>query len=92
MVGPLGRVISPSQGLYLHNTERQGTNIHAMSGIRTHDLSSQPTKTHTSELTATVTGILVSSTTIFYIYFNNLTTTRVLSQIQQNEGLIINEP
>jgi hypothetical protein len=55
MVGLLGRVISPSQGLY-HNTERQGTNIHALSGIRTHDPSNQPAKTHTSDHTATVTG------------------------------------
>jgi hypothetical protein len=33
-VGPLGRVISPSQGLYLTNTD-----IHTLSGIRTHDPS-----------------------------------------------------
>jgi hypothetical protein len=38
------------------NTERQGTNIHALSGIRTHDPSNQPAKTHTSDRTATVTG------------------------------------
>jgi hypothetical protein len=41
-----------------HNTERQGTNIHALSGIRTHDPSNQPAKTHASDRTATVTGIL----------------------------------
>jgi hypothetical protein len=33
------------------------TNIHALSGIRTHDPSNQPTKTHASDRTATVTGI-----------------------------------
>jgi hypothetical protein len=27
-----------------HNTERLGTNIHALSGIRTHDRSNQPAK------------------------------------------------
>jgi hypothetical protein len=32
------------------------TNIHALSGIRTHDPSNQPAKTHTSDRTATVTG------------------------------------
>jgi hypothetical protein len=46
MVGLLGRVISPSQGLYLHRTTQHRktlTNIHALSGIRTHDPSNQPT-------------------------------------------------
>jgi hypothetical protein len=59
MVGLLGRVISPSQGLYLHRTTHQGktmTNIHALSEIRTHDPSNQPAKTHALNLTATVTG------------------------------------
>jgi hypothetical protein len=59
MVGLLGRVISPSQGLYLHRTtqhRKTGTNNHALSGIRTHDPSNQPAKTHASERTATVTG------------------------------------
>jgi hypothetical protein len=37
-VGLLGLVISPSQGRYLH-TEQTHTNIHASSGIRTHDSS-----------------------------------------------------
>jgi hypothetical protein len=40
MVGLLGRVISPSQGLYLHRTtqhRKTRTNIHALSGIRTRD-------------------------------------------------------
>jgi uncharacterized membrane protein (DUF485 family) len=40
-VGLLGRVISPSQGLYLHtgqhNHRKMHTDIHALSGIRTHD-------------------------------------------------------
>jgi hypothetical protein len=60
MVGLLGRVISPSQGLYLHSTtqhKKTRTNIHALSGIRTHDPSNQSAKTHASDRTATVTGI-----------------------------------
>jgi hypothetical protein len=60
MVGLLGRVISPSQGLYLHRTtqhRKTRTNIHAESEIRTHDPSNQPAKTHASDLTATVTGL-----------------------------------
>jgi hypothetical protein len=59
MVGLLGRVISPSQGLYLHRTtqhRKTRTNIHALSGIRAHDPSNQPAKTHASDRTATVTG------------------------------------
>jgi hypothetical protein len=59
MLGLLGRVISSSQGLYLHRTKHRKTrtNIHALSGIRTHDPSNQPAKTHASDRTATVTGI-----------------------------------
>jgi hypothetical protein len=59
MVGLPGRVISPSQGLYLHRTtqhRKTRTNIHALSGIRTHDPSNHPAKTHGSDRTATVTG------------------------------------
>jgi hypothetical protein len=59
MVGLLGRVISPSQGLYLHTTTQHRntrTNIHALSGIPTHIPSNQPAKTHASDRTATVTG------------------------------------
>jgi hypothetical protein len=60
MVGLLGRVISPSQGLYLHRTtqhKKTRTNIHVLSGIRTHhDPSNLPAKTHASDRTATVTG------------------------------------
>jgi hypothetical protein len=59
MVGLLGRVISPLQSLYLHRTTQHRntrTNIHALSGIRTHDPSNQPAKTHASDSTATVTG------------------------------------
>jgi hypothetical protein len=58
MVGLLGRMISPSQGLCLHRTtqyRKTRTKIHALSGIRTHDPSNQPTKTHASDRTATVT-------------------------------------
>jgi hypothetical protein len=59
MVGLLGRVISLSQGLYLHRTikhRKTRTNIHALSGTRTHDPSNQLAKTHASDRTATVTG------------------------------------
>jgi hypothetical protein len=61
MVGLLGRVISPSQGLYLHRTtqhRKTRTNIHALSGTRTHDPNNQQAKTHASDRTATVTGII----------------------------------
>jgi hypothetical protein len=46
----LGRVISPSQGLYLHRTawyRKTRTNIHALSGIRTHDPSAWAIKART---------------------------------------------
>jgi hypothetical protein len=59
MLGLLGRVISPSQGLYLHRTtqhRKTRTHIHALSRIRTYDPSNQRTKTHASDHTATVTG------------------------------------
>jgi hypothetical protein len=44
LVGPLGRLISPSQGRYLHTRQHKyrvnaHTNIYALSRIRTHDLS-----------------------------------------------------
>jgi hypothetical protein len=61
IVGLLGRVISPSQGLYLHRTtqhRKTRTNIRALSGIRTHDPSNQPAKTHASDRTASVTGVV----------------------------------
>jgi hypothetical protein len=48
MVGLLGRVVSPSQGLYLHRTtqhRKTRTNIHALSGIGTHDPSNLQAKT-----------------------------------------------
>jgi hypothetical protein len=63
MVGLLGRVISPSQGPYLHRTtqhKKTQTNIHALSGIRTHDPRKQPAKNHASDRTATVTGMSYS--------------------------------
>jgi hypothetical protein len=62
MVGLLGRVISPSQGLYLYRTtqhRKTRTNIHALSGIRTHDPSNQSAKTHASDLTATDSPIIL---------------------------------
>jgi hypothetical protein len=64
MVGLLGRVISPSQGLYLHRTtqhKKTRTNIHALNGIRTHDPSNQPAKTHASDRTATVTDAIMTT-------------------------------
>jgi hypothetical protein len=78
MVGLLGRVISPSQGLCLHRTtqhRKTWTNIHALSGIRTHDPSNQPTKTHTSNRTATVTGediLLISNLLTLQLRRRNL--------------------
>jgi hypothetical protein len=72
VVGLLERVISPSQGLYLHRTtqhRKMQTNIHALSRIRTHDPSNQPTKTHASDHTATVTGcVCVCVCVCVYIY------------------------
>jgi hypothetical protein len=57
MVGLLGRVISPSQGLHRTTQHRKTrTTIHALSGTRAHDPSNQPAKTHASDRTATVTG------------------------------------
>jgi hypothetical protein len=38
------------------NITQKDANIHALSGIRTHDPSNQPAKTHASDRTATVTG------------------------------------
>jgi hypothetical protein len=78
MVGLLGRVISPSQDLYLHRTtqhRKTRTNIHAFSGIRTHDPSNQPAKTHASDRTATVTGIFAFMLSVMYVHnvFERLT-------------------
>jgi hypothetical protein len=75
MVGLLGRVISPSQGLYLHRKtqhRKTWTNIHALSGIRTHNPSNQPANTHASDRTATVTGILHIYLSLFVYRFINL--------------------
>jgi hypothetical protein len=73
IVGLLGRVISPSQGLYLHRTTQHRktlTNIHALSGIRTHDPSNQPAKTDASDRTATVHPILTEfKKNIITLYF-----------------------
>jgi hypothetical protein len=62
-VGLLGGVISPSHGRYLyigqhkHRKRIHTTNIHALSGIRTHDPSVRARKTvHALDCTATVTG------------------------------------
>jgi hypothetical protein len=58
-VGLIGQGISPSQGLYLHRTtqhRKTRTDIHALSGIRTHDSSIRAIKTHAPDRAATVTG------------------------------------
>jgi hypothetical protein len=67
-VGLLGRVISRSQSLYLHRTtqhRKMRTNIHTLSGIRTHDPSNQPAKIHASDRTATGTGFFLQYQRIF---------------------------
>jgi hypothetical protein len=74
MVGLLGRVVSPSQGLYLYRTtqhRKTRTNIHALSEIRNHDPSNQPAKTHASDRTTTVTGkkrLLVGQNKFLYLF------------------------
>jgi hypothetical protein len=71
MVGLLGRVMSPSQGLHLHRTtqhRKTRTNIHALRGIRTHEPSNQLAKTHASDRTATVTGHCIS----YSVYINTV--------------------
>jgi hypothetical protein len=81
----LGRVISPSQGLYLHSTTQHRntpTNIHALSGIRTHDPSNQPAKTHASDRTATVTG------TRNYTYINRKVVGKASLKIKEQKKYI----
>jgi hypothetical protein len=59
LVGLLARVISPSQGLYLHRTaqhRKTRTNTHTLSGIRTNNPSDQTIKVHAPDRAATVTG------------------------------------
>jgi hypothetical protein len=87
MVGLLRRVISPSQGLYLHRTTQYRntwTNIHAFSGIRTHDPSNQPAKTQASDRTATVTGVShLTWTTLVSSYTNHVVLMTSLRNINQ---------
>jgi hypothetical protein len=76
MVGLLGRVISSSQGLYLHRTtqhRKMRTNIHALSGIRTHYSSNQPAKTHALDRTATVTDNIYTSVNKIDLIFTTAT-------------------
>jgi hypothetical protein len=86
MVGLLGRVISPSQASTYtgqHNTERRGQNIHALSGIRTHDPSNQPAKNLASDRTATVTSTTTTTataTTTYYYYYHPIIYFNVLTQ------------
>jgi hypothetical protein len=61
MVGLLGRVISPSQGLYLHRTtqHRKTRDKHPCLKWDSNPRSQQPpAKTHASDRTATVTGTI----------------------------------
>jgi hypothetical protein len=56
-VGLLELGISPTQGLYLYRTpQRRKTNIHAVSGIRTHDLSDQAIEAYASDIVDIGTG------------------------------------
>jgi hypothetical protein len=85
-VGLPGRVISPSQGLYLHRTtqhRKTRTKIHALSGNRTHDPSNQPAKTHASDRTATVTGI------VSFTFQNNKSETVILPTVMYGCELLI---
>jgi hypothetical protein len=62
LVGLPGRVIIPSQGPYLHRTaqhKKTQTNMHALSGIRTHDPSVPAMKAHASDRTASVSGTII---------------------------------
>jgi hypothetical protein len=83
MVVLLGRVISPSQGLYLHRKTR--TNTHALSGIRIHDPSNQPAKTHASNRTATVTGdVLCTESKNFALDLNLIMNLIIMSCLVRN--------
>jgi hypothetical protein len=56
LAGLPGRVIGPSQGLFRHRTaqhRKTRINIHALSGIPTHDSSIQSAKTYTLDRAAT---------------------------------------
>jgi hypothetical protein len=81
-VGLLGRVISSSQGIYLYiNTEKRThthtkiLNIHALSGIRTHDPGFRASESSSCfDRSATVTAELVHYYCIFLSIFNYATT------------------
>jgi hypothetical protein len=69
MVGLPGRVISPSQGLYLHRTtqHRKTRDKHpCLERDSNHDPSNQPAKIHASDRTATVTGSIRGSQLEFF--------------------------
>jgi hypothetical protein len=60
LVGHHGRRISPTQGLYLQRRVRHRkmtTNIHALNGIRTHDLSVKAIKAFASDRAPTGTSV-----------------------------------
>jgi hypothetical protein len=62
LVGHLGQVNSPTQGLYRHR--KMWTDIHVLSGIRIHDPSVRAIETHAPDCTATVTG----SVLLYFFY------------------------
>jgi hypothetical protein len=62
LAGLFGREVSQSHDLYLHITAQHTktrTNIHALSGIRTHDPSLQAAKSQALDRTTTVIGFCV---------------------------------
>jgi hypothetical protein len=70
-VGLLARVISRSQGPYLHRTAKHKNtkrNIHASRGIRTHDPMKQAAKTYALDRTTTGIGACL----FLVVYFTTL--------------------
>jgi hypothetical protein len=94
MVGLLGWVISPLQGLYLHRTtqhKKTRTDIFALSGTRTHDPSNQPAKTHALDCTATVTGALVMYSSLLSLPSTlNVTATNCCNSLVNNRVVCSN--
>jgi hypothetical protein len=74
---PLGEWSTRRKGLYLHRTKQHKntrTNIHALSGIRTHDLSAQKMKAYASDRAATGTSYKmtydVSTVLVLQVFLN----------------------
>jgi hypothetical protein len=62
LVGLLGQEISPTQDLYIHRTAQHTkttTNIHALSGIRSHELSVQVIEAYATDRATTGTCLLI---------------------------------